>query len=339
MFSPNSKNKQGIFFIRKLKNDFIIPEFMKNLIKGKNFAILSKNEILIRSHSSTLKLRILNKIDSELVYYLGCYFADGTKKGYVWGIVASTFEQARFFKKMYYKLVSNPQLKSYVSITSNLQVNNEKLMKLWESKSNIKIDNVCNHLSKFEFSANRDEFGSLVIRDYRKCLLNYYNYLLHESLHQILKTRNKKDALNFILGVLEGDGSASAKSRGYISIASNKSDYKILEKILEISGLNFKIEHYSGNKTNIRINALGILSNLYFLPDKIFKYYPKRRKKFIQRFLGVGAVKHFFDEKRKTPAWVKKWLKNEGFVNGKYELTKKSKTFKAVLIKMKKEIK
>jgi hypothetical protein len=338
MFSPKFKNKQGVFKIEKIHGCFSLPKLMVDLLKNKNFVVLSNDEILIISHSSQLRLKTLYNITPEIVYYLGCYFADGTKKGHAWGIVASTFEQSRFYKRLYNRLVSNSQLKSYISVTSNKRIDNTKLIHMWENESKLDIYGVRNHFTRFKFSANRNEFGSLVMKDYRACLIDYYNELLREVIRKILKTQDKQMALEFISGVLEGDGCPSARNRGYILIASNDVDSKILEKILNVSGLNFKIINYDGHKINVRINALGLLSELTSLSNSLFKYYPKRRNKFIQRFLGVGAVKHFFNPKRKTSAWIKAWLKKEGFVNADYELTKKGKKTKSILVKMKKEL-
>jgi hypothetical protein len=38
---------------------------------------------------------------SDLAFYLGAYFADGTRKGNSWAICASTFEQAKYYLKMH----------------------------------------------------------------------------------------------------------------------------------------------------------------------------------------------------------------------------------------------
>lgn len=96
----------GIFKIEK-----VFPSKVKALrstfTKILTFDIVTqiqKNRILIY-HGNRVPIVINSGLTIEsLSYYLGCYFADGTKKGNSWGICASTFEQARFYKEMHEKI-------------------------------------------------------------------------------------------------------------------------------------------------------------------------------------------------------------------------------------------
>ena len=58
----------------------------------------------------------------NLTFYLGAYFADGTRKGNSWGICASIFEQAKYYLKMHKFLIkdSKPEFTiSYTDINKN----------------------------------------------------------------------------------------------------------------------------------------------------------------------------------------------------------------------------
>ena len=176
------------------------------------------------------------------------------------------------------------------------------------------------------------------MKEYRKVVQIYYNKLLEFICNYIIKNDDKKSAIDFICGVLEGDGCAAAKKRGHITISSNINDVKLLEKILKISNLDFKITKEGDNKVSIRLNSLSILKNLNLLKDRVFHYYPKRRKIFIERFCSIGAIKFILSKQTHASGWVKAWLKKEDILNEKYQLTSKGRKIRNDLLSMMKEV-
>ena len=142
-------------------------------------------------------------------------------------------------------------------------------------------------------------------------------------LYGLIENNGSEDiATDFILGVLEGDGSPSASKRGHIIICTNKEDFKILQTVLSFTGFDFKFHRENTtDKYYIRINALGLLKLLPQIRDKIFQYYPKRRKKFIERFHKMGAVLFILGEQNHASSWVKAYLRKSDILNSEYKLT------------------
>jgi len=338
IFSSELKNKSGLFVIKNKLPKYSLKEPLRSILKDLNYGILDTRKIVILQHKSELYINPQIRLDDNLFYYIGCYFADGTRKN-TWAITASTFNQAKFYKEMHEKLILNPEYESsYISISliKDKKVDLEEIKNLWEKVCGIKVKSIRTRVIN-GYSPKTHLYGSLVIRDNRKVTLLYYQKLLNYALTYITKG-DKKAALNFICGVLEGDGSPSARKRGYIIISSNKYDATILQKILKIADIDYSIQKY-GNRVYVRLNALGLLSKLELIWDKIFAYYPKRRKKFIERFSKIGAVRFIIGEQNYCASWVKSWLRKNGILNENYELTLKGKKIKKILKKMVKSIK
>jgi len=337
MFSPELKKMSGTFKIRrKLKKDLQMPKIAKYVLKDLNYGVINDNTIIIFYHKKTLKINPLINL-KDLVYYIGCFFADGTKRGSTWGIVASTFDQARFYYKMYKKMIKDPQLHFYISVSSEKMPNKSDLIKKWKKETGININKIRFHKTQTH-SKKIHKYGSLVMRDYRKVVQIYHNKLLEYICDYINQNDDEKLALDFIFGVLEGDGCAGARKRGHITIASNKRDAKVLEKILRITGLDSKITKEGKGKISIRLNSLGILKDISSFKDKVFRYYPKRKKKFVKRFCNIGAVKLILGKQDYASSWVKAWLKRKGILNDKYQLTLKGKKIRNHLLNMMKEV-
>jgi len=337
MFSSELKKKGGIFKIRKkLKKDSQMPKIVKYALKDLNYGVIDKNTIIIFHHIKTLKINLLINL-KDLVYYIGCFFADGTKRGDTWGIVASTFEQAIFYYKMYKKIIKDLQLHFYISISSVKMPTKNDLIKKWKRETGINVNKMRFHKTRTH-SKKINEYGSLVMKDYRKVVQIYHNKLLEYICDYISRTNDKKLALDFMFGVLEGDGCAGARKRGHITITSNKRDVKVLEKILRITGLDFKITEEGERKISIRLNSLGILKNISSFKNNVFRYYPKRKKKFVQRFCNMGATKFILGQQQYASGWVKSWLKKEDILNEKYQLTLKGKKIRNDLLDMMKEV-
>jgi hypothetical protein len=338
IFSSELKNKSGLFAIKSKLPKYNFKEPLRSILKGLNYGILDNRKIVIFQHKSKLYVNPQVELDDNLFYYFGCYFADGTKKN-TWAITASTFNQAKFYKEMHEKLILNPEYEpSYISISlrKDKKVDLEEIKKLWKKVCGIEVKSIRMRIINGN-SLKTHLHGSFVIRDNRKVTLLYYQKLLDYVISYITNKKDKKAALNFICGVLEGDGSPSARERGYIVIASNREDIVILRKILKIANVDYSIQKY-GNRVCVRLNALGLLSKLELICDKIFAYYPERRKKFIERFSRIGAVRFIIGEQNYCASWVKSWLRKNGILDKNYKLTTKGKKIKKILKKMIKSI-
>jgi bifunctional DNA-binding transcriptional regulator/antitoxin component of YhaV-PrlF toxin-antitoxin module len=334
IFSSELKNKSGLFVVKSKLPKQNLKEPLRSILKDLNYGILNNHKIVILQHKSELYINPQVELDDNLFYYFGSYFADGTKKN-IWAITASTFDQAKFYKEMHEKLILNPEYESsYISISlkKDKKVDLEEIKKLWKKACGIEIKNIKTRIIN-ENSLKTHPYGSFVIRENRKVTLLYYQKLLNYVINYIINKKDKKAALNFICGVLEGDGSPSARKRGYINIASNKEDVVILQKILKIADVDYSIQKY-GNRVFVRLNALELLSKLELIWNKIFAYYPERRKKFIERFSRIGAVRFIIGEQNYCASWVKSWLRKNGILNENYELTSKGKRIKNLLKKM-----
>ncbi|MFQ5648238.1 MAG: hypothetical protein ACE5FW_03290, partial [Candidatus Aenigmatarchaeota archaeon] len=150
--------------------------------------------------------------------------------------------------------------------------------------------------------------------------------------------QNPAIGFDFLCGVLEGDGCANARKRGHISIASNRVEKNVIAYVLNILDMKYNTYKEEKNKYTIRIGALELIKNLPILKDKIFKYYPKRRKKFIERFCNVGAVRFILGRQLKASAWVKTYLRKNDILNKEYGLTPYGMKVRKCLKEMLKEI-
>lgn len=284
---------------------------------------------------------IPSKIDlRSIACYLGTYFADGTKVGH-WRINASTPNQAVFYRKIHESICKDAILKYRITFTAETRKNIDEiksnLLELWKEVGTDQIAMSIRIQSGVQLK--RSKYGSLGISDYRSAVLVLYKRLLACFLKKVLKLRDKKLALDFICGVLEGDGSVAGGKRAHVNIHSNVNNYKILSKLLKITNLKHTVVKEKGNAIVLRIGGLEILKNLPLLKDKIFKYYPKRRKALIKKLNALGGVRFLLGKQDYASGWVKAWLKNEGFLNKKYQLSSKGKKIKNDLVSMMREVK
>ena len=260
----------------------------------------------------------------EIALYMGAYFADGTRKGNSWGICASTSEQAKFYLKMHSMLIrdASPVFElSFTILQGN--VDSARLIKEWQTSTEVDLSKIKFRIHKSRTGSARkyNDFGTLVIKEHRLAVLGFYNKILFSLINHIIHTKNKELALDFICGVLEGDGAVNAKKRAHIQIATNRNDCPILERILAVSGLRFKAVKEGDNKFYIRIGALEIIKNLPLLKNKIFGFYPKRRKRLFSRLAGIGAVKFLIGEQPSAASWVKSSFRKIGMLDRNYKLT------------------
>lgn len=341
MFDSKLSGSSGIFNImRKLPKTIKCSKFVKSAISDFNCGQIDKNKIILYFGKMNPLVINPNFESSALPYFLGAYFSDGMKKGFNWGITASTFEQARFYVGMHRKLILNSEVSAFVTFTS--RVKNDTVRKDLTRKWSRVVDIDLNYKkvrlvkTKVKFAPNRNKNGSLTIREGKQALLLYYNRLVKTLL--IDMKQNPAIGFDFLCGVLEGDGCANARKRGHISIASNRVEKNVIAYVLNILDMKYNTYKEEKNKYTIRIGALELIKNLPILKDKIFKYYPKRRKKFIERFCNVGAVRFILGRQLKASAWVKTYLRKNDILNKEYGLAPYGMKVRKCLKEMLKEI-
>lgn len=337
-FDRRFQNKTLLFRIEKkprhTAHTKVLTPLSAQLLRSMHYGWVSENAVVVFGHKIPAVINP-NFQYSDLAFYLGAYFADGTKKGNSWAMCASTFEQAKYYLKMHNFLIkdSKPEFTiSYTNVKGDTPKEiKRKLAKIWERRVGIKVNKFRIRKPTGKSSFKWNEHGTLIIREGRQILLDVYNELLKILIEIILTKRNKKLAIDFICGVMEGDGCAPSKRRGHITIWTNKNDIPILENILRVAEIKFKTLREDKNKRGLRIGALEILRNFSYLKDKIFILYPKRRKAFFERLKAVGAVK-FLIENHKSTNWIKALLRKRGFCDKNYQLTDKGLKLRNELI-------
>jgi hypothetical protein len=339
---PKRKQKEFICYVDKTFSGKILIFQVKKLsqipfsgkmnpltakfLQDKHYAFIGKNSVIIFEGNKAPAIINTNLKLSNLAFYLGAYFADGTRKGNSWAISASTFEQARYYLEMHNLLIkdSKPEFTIFYTNIYNIPYNDLKknLADIWKEKVRIDINKFRIRKPTGKLISKWNKYGTLVIREHRQILLDIYNGLLELLVKEIFSKNDKKLATNFISGVMEGDGSASARKRGHILISTNKNDVHVLVNILKVAKIKFKVVKEGENKYSLRIGALEILRNFHLLKDKLFVLHPKRRKTLFERLKTVKATK-FFLENYEPTSWVKVWLKNNGFCDKNYKITDK----------------
>lgn len=331
-------------FLKQRRIEIINKYFLYTTVIFNEAVNLNKNSTLVfygKSNYQVLPFKIKLK---DIALYMGCYFADGTKKGTYWRITASTFEQARFYIKMHKSLVKNYDLKFRISYSNKNNIKEDviknSLKHIWKDKVNIIVPK--NRIKVLKTRSNNprkwNKYGALDISNNGLGLLVYYNKILKMLIENIIKNNNKKLAIDFLCGVLEGDGTVNARKRGHIQIATNKSDLVILEKILKVAQIKYKSVIENNNKFYIRIGALEILNNFSELKDKIFNLYPKRRKALFDRFLNVGGIRFLVGEQKHASSWVKTYLRDINILDKKYKPTIHGKKIRDDLLRLNKMV-
>ena len=359
-FNVRKRGKNKEFFAILPKEFYETKGLIKNIVKLKKNKLKSKKgldflRILQETHFTEIKnnkivvykgnrvpIIINSKINlGDISYYLGCYFADGTKKGNSWAICASTFEQANFYKYQHNNLLKNTNIKYNLSVTihKDRKVEAEEILKPWKNKCNVKIRKIKYNYSDHKSSNNRNPNGTLILLENKELTKIYYIRLIKLLQSEIVKKQDKNNALLFIAGVLEGDGCLNARKRGHIQISSNDKEIVILETFLKVSNLNYKIhkEEKTG-KVYANIGGLSIIENILFLKDKLFKYYPKRRKILIERLCYTPTALFLTREKERTSTWILKRFREKDILNKNNKLTIKGKKIKKAIIELQKEL-
>jgi bifunctional DNA-binding transcriptional regulator/antitoxin component of YhaV-PrlF toxin-antitoxin module len=335
-FDKSLYSKEFTFKIDKLPKEKVKPSpAIANLLEKMDYGFIGKDSTIVFKGNKNPVIINVNVNLSDIAFYLGAYFADGTRKGNSWAISASTFEQAKYYLKMHNFLIKDSKPEFIISYTNihNLEENEVKtnLSNVWQKELGVKISKFRIRKPTGKSISKQSEYGTLIIREHRQILLDAYNFLLNLLIKEILTKRDRNLAFGFLCGVMEGDGCVPARKRGHIVISSNKKDIHILENVLQVAEIKFKRITEKKNKYSLRIGALEILRNFSYLKNKIFVLYPKRRKLFFERLKTVGATK-FLLGNHKSTSWVKSWLKSNGFCDENYAITEKGLKLKNELI-------
>jgi len=288
--------------------------------------VIDCDKVIVLGRKSTIKLNKENLSLEKFTHYLGAFYADGDKKGPSWGISASTKEQLNYYLQKHKKLVLEADLQTALSYTYYGSEKEKNVRKYWRDL--VKIDSVKSYESDVEKSKNRNEKGSIRIRTYKKVLNRLYNEMLQETISEIKK--GNLSSLEFILGMLEGDGCPKGKDRGNITQTVEKNKKKEVKLIYEAADLQPTVyKQKDGNYTFI-LGSLDILSKPEIIKSKLFMYYPKRRQRFLKRLKKSAIVKRIVQGETILGSNSKK-LKEKGVLDEDNELTQKGEKVKKTL--------
>lgn len=337
-FSAEFGRKEGIFSIKSVlsRNKHKTEDIIYKIIHDLNYATLDKKEIVLFS-GRRMPVTINSNLDlKEIAHYLGCYFSDGTKKGNSWGICASTIEQAEYFLRIHNQLIENPPLKFELTYTDPFNEDSEKLkeklLAYWSKEAKIMIpkERIWIYKTETKDAQNRNKYGALSIRENRQLTLIYYNKLLSNLLEEIIKKEDKELALEFLCGVLEGDGAPSAKARGHVVIATNEKEAQILQKVFKVANFRHKGYDEEENRWYLRIGSLELIKNMPYLKDKLFQYYPKRRRILQERLANTGCAQFLLHGTKTSNVLIGK-LKENGILDSNNKLTNYGREVQASL--------
>ena len=337
-FSIESRHQEGIFRIIQIVNPSSTLYSNNDTF---SYEIDERNAIVFRGKMSPAIVKKSIHIE-EFAHYMGCYFADGTKKGNSWAISASTFKQAVYYLKKHKEIVLSERIEKTLSLTVKEGVNIESLKnslkKKWLTASKINIERFRIHKS-INYSnrkTKRNPNGTLIIREHKQILLIIYQCLSNILLEKIIREKNKYLAMEFIFGVLEGDGYPLPNGRG-IAITFDRTSYDVLKKVFDVADIDHKISPKK-QYFNIRVGALTIFENLHLWSRKLFKYYPKRRKRTIERLFTTGSAQFLLGKQSTTSAWILKRFRKKGILDEQNRLTAKGKKIRKSLQNLEKEI-
>ncbi len=281
--------------------NFYLPTLFQDGIMGK----IHENEMIIflGNHVPTFAPIRINLL--EFIHYFGCYYADGTKKGWAWRINASTPEQAVYYVEKYNHLIYGNKLVYELTYSKKpsdkrkqTQIKKD-LVKYWKEEANVEIEEKRIKLreTKHDKVLKWNKCGSLGIRDNRNLIMEIHLRVM-DTITNYLKNKciNDKDLWDFLFGILEGDGFVSGGNSSFgVGFATNLND-KIIERLLTRLGIQHRIDKsrvkdgvYAG--ITLHFGLFEVLLNLKIINESLFIYYPKRRKTFIERLLKQPTVR------------------------------------------------
>ncbi len=280
---------------------FYIPSLFHDAVMGK----IHENEMVIflGNHVPLFTPIRINLL--EFIHYFGCYYADGTKKGWAWSISASTPEQAVYYIEKYNQMIFGNQLSfrlTYSKKPSDKRTNErvkEDLIKYWKEKTDVEIEKkkILLRVTKHDNVRKWNKCGSLGIKDNRNLVMEIHLRIMKKIIRHLDKCSNDNHLWDFLFGILEGDGSVSGgKSRFGVGFSFHKDD-KIIREFLDKLDIKYsvdssRVKRGTGSCIQISFGLFEILTNIGILVDRLFEFYPKRRKTFVDRLLNQQTIKN-----------------------------------------------
>ena len=302
--------------IENMSNETIyIPALFPEAIIGK---IDDSKAIIFVDHKWGPIITPIRVSLAVITHYLGCYFADGTKASEHWRIVGSTCEQARYYLSMYKTLIYNLDLNFRLTFTKPLSIQasddeiRTSLVKYWQEVEGINLKTERIQIRETELqsleNAKLNKNGALSIIDNRMLVIELHCRLLKAVISALFMSDNREYIWKFLCGVLEGDGSiySSKGNEGFaIAFSSNETESQVVTKMLDKLKIN-----YSGHKQTkkgmiITIFLIEVLKSLKEFYEDIFRYYPKRRQRFIIRLLAQKTVQELISQREDTAPFAK----------------------------------
>ncbi|OLS24794.1 MAG: hypothetical protein HeimC2_20990 [Candidatus Heimdallarchaeota archaeon LC_2] len=288
--------------------------YTPNLIPDGHFGKMDdKTVILFKGGHSPIEIPL--KIDvGENVHYMGCYFADGTKKGHAWKINASTPEQAMYYNKIYDKLLPSEDFKfkvTYSKTPSDVRTADEitrDIKKYWEEKTDnsFSVGKVYIVDAKVDAALNRNKYGSLEIKNDKGLVMQFHQKMLDQTMEIISNSNDRKLLWDFVHGILEGDGYvAGGAERLGLGISCNIDNYEFIQDILDKLGIQFRTDTFDSdsgrsNGVQIQFGLFEILKNFKDIKDDVFQYYPKRADRLFDRMQDQSTVQHMLGKRSQS---------------------------------------
>ena len=149
--------------------------------------------------------------------------------------------------------------------------------------------------------------GTLDITDNRNLVMEIHLRILSEVVEVVKHNVNDEYNWQFLFGILEGDGYVAGGKDGFgIGFSTHLSD-KVIENALIRLGINYRVDRsrvkdgtYSG--ITFEFGLFEVLQNLETLSENLFKYYPKRRDRFITRLINQASVEYVLKRKQSLSA-------------------------------------
>ncbi len=303
-------------FIRKIKilspvkphlleEYFYLPSLFHGAIMGK----IDSNEMIIFKGNHVPIITPITIQLEDYIHYFGCYYADGTKVGPGWSTSASTPEQAKYYIKQYEKLMLSGVLDFSLTYSQKPSDNRTEeevradLQEYWETEADVHITDkkIKIRQTKHDYPLKWNKCGSLRVHSYKTQVLDLHMGLLGEIVYYLKSCNNKKHLWNFLFGILEGDGSVRGGNQRFgVGFTCHETD-EIIRQSLDKLQIKYtvdlsRVRNRTGSGIQIDFYLFEVLSNLNLLCHDLFKYYPKRRKMFIERLLKQSTVRYIMGE-------------------------------------------
>ncbi|MEK6921200.1 MAG: hypothetical protein AABX82_04915, partial [Nanoarchaeota archaeon] len=79
------------------------------------------------------------------------------------------------------------------------------------------------------------------------------------------------------------------------------------------------------------MGSLELLESIDLLNEILFKYYPKRRKRTIERVMKTGAAQFLLGNSEKTSPWILRRFREKGILNKDNKIIRKGMEIRKAL--------